>query len=910
MKRPLILSLAIAFALNGGAAFALGLGPVHVKSRLNQPLDAEIPVVQGSPGEAQGLIVQLASAEDFDRVGLDRERVSVPLEFSLGKNARGEPVVKVTSTQAIREPVLDFLVEANWPNGRLLREYTVLLDPPTLAPARTAVASQPAKSATRPLATRPEPHREPAKPVVHAAPTPAKAPVASSRAPAASRRAASGEYGPVAAGETLWDIAKANRADDSVNLNRMMLAFARVNPDAFINGNINALKRGAILRVPDDKDLAAAGSASEAAAEVSRQTQAWRGGSTATRVASSTPVADQPSTRPSLRTTGDKSASSTKSTERLALVPPKAGKESLAASDTPGSGGSKDGKAATQLRADLARTREALSSREQESTDLKARVKELEDISAKSNRLIGLKDSEIADLQRRLEELRSKPAAAGTTASATSAEATVAATSKSNTPVETVTVDSTPASTPASTSAADTQANQTSTPATGLADKDIWGKSAASESTPSTASETTRDASAAEDTGASASSEQSPQAGTTGSDSAVVPEVGSTTAQTPTASVVSEPLNTASSTTTAPGKPVAKPTVTPAMPARVASAPWYMQPWVKIAGLVAGVLLVLLGLLGLRRRRPAEAPKRASIAGAFGDGPPALQRNTEDEDAIEPETEEEILRRQLADNPDDIGLHLELLSLYYAENDVAAFEAGARDMADHVGEDDELEWQQVKAMGAELAPDNPLFADAEADADTDFDTHRASDATTVLPVFDDEDDIDTSQHDQDNDFDFDDAEADADAEVTNEFERPDLYAGSDEPAHVDDDAERPAFEFNIPPVDDSPDTSELDVSEVPVAPKTTYGLDIDAGKKSSPFRATDDTRLDADDLPGVATDEELMIGEDAVGTKLDLARAYLDMGDPEGARAMLDEVLGEGDATQQDEARRLIDEIE
>ena len=90
MKRPLQLSLAIALALSGTDALALGLGTIHVNSRLNQPLDAEIPVLQGTQGEAEGLAVQLAAAEDFDRVGLNRSRLSVPLEFSVVKGNRGD----------------------------------------------------------------------------------------------------------------------------------------------------------------------------------------------------------------------------------------------------------------------------------------------------------------------------------------------------------------------------------------------------------------------------------------------------------------------------------------------------------------------------------------------------------------------------------------------------------------------------------------------------------------------------------------------------------------------------------------------------------------------------------------------------------------------------------------------------
>ncbi|MDL1869947.1 fimbrial protein FimV, partial [Gammaproteobacteria bacterium PRO6] len=160
MKRPLQLSLAIALALTGTNVMALGLGPVRVTSKLNQPLQAEIPVIQGSAGEAEGLLVSLADQEDFDRLGISRSNLGVPLEFSVGKDAQGQVVIRVTSREPVRSTYLDFLIEANWPKGRMLREYTVLLDPPitapAAAPARTAVAAAPATPA-KPAAAPPTP---------------------------------------------------------------------------------------------------------------------------------------------------------------------------------------------------------------------------------------------------------------------------------------------------------------------------------------------------------------------------------------------------------------------------------------------------------------------------------------------------------------------------------------------------------------------------------------------------------------------------------------------------------------------------------------------------------------------------------------------------------------------------------
>ena len=108
------LSLAVALALAGASnAFALGLGAIQVKSGLNQPLNAEIAVITDSPAEAAGLNVSLAKAEDFQRVGLDRARVTIPIDFEVITTGRN-PVIRLTTKDPVREPFLDFLVEANW----------------------------------------------------------------------------------------------------------------------------------------------------------------------------------------------------------------------------------------------------------------------------------------------------------------------------------------------------------------------------------------------------------------------------------------------------------------------------------------------------------------------------------------------------------------------------------------------------------------------------------------------------------------------------------------------------------------------------------------------------------------------------------------------------------------------------
>ena len=120
-------AIATALLLAAGNAWALGLGQIEVKSRRNQPLVAEIPIISTTPGELEALQARLASPETFRRVGLaPPSGVAADLQFSLGSDARGRPVIRVTSTRPVEQPVLNFLVEVDWGQGRLVRQP----DPP------------------------------------------------------------------------------------------------------------------------------------------------------------------------------------------------------------------------------------------------------------------------------------------------------------------------------------------------------------------------------------------------------------------------------------------------------------------------------------------------------------------------------------------------------------------------------------------------------------------------------------------------------------------------------------------------------------------------------------------------------------------------------------------------------------
>lgn len=227
-----------------GDALALGLGEIRLSSALNEPLRAEIQLLSTTPEELAGLRVELAPAATFDRYGIDRPHFLTRFDFDVvDSNQPGGDIVRITSDQPVTEPFVTFLVEASWPGGRLLREYTVLLDPPTFAPPPTAESPQ---AVTAPQRQQQADSGRIERP---AAPAP--------RQPAADPApfdATSGGDVQVQRGDTLWQIAERVRPDNRLSMNQVMLAIYEANPQAFA-GNINRLNAGATLRVPSADDI-------------------------------------------------------------------------------------------------------------------------------------------------------------------------------------------------------------------------------------------------------------------------------------------------------------------------------------------------------------------------------------------------------------------------------------------------------------------------------------------------------------------------------------------------------------------------------------------------------------------------------------------------------------------------------
>jgi pilus assembly protein FimV len=239
-------------------AHAVGLGSLRVLSALGEPLNAEIQIVSEHPGEMDSVTARLASQDAFRQAGIDFNPVLLGMKFNVERRD-GKPLLKLTTTQPVNDPFLDILVELQWASGRLVREYTFLLDPPEykasqfVSPAPSVMPTEkPAAAPTEPVEERP---LEAAPPSPPPAVTPAPAPAAAPK-PAAAAPESKPVTREVKKGDTLGAIARENLTR-GITYNQMLIALYRANRDTFIRDNINLVRAGKILEIPDHDTVAA-----------------------------------------------------------------------------------------------------------------------------------------------------------------------------------------------------------------------------------------------------------------------------------------------------------------------------------------------------------------------------------------------------------------------------------------------------------------------------------------------------------------------------------------------------------------------------------------------------------------------------------------------------------------------------
>lgn len=246
-------------------AQAAGLGKLTLNSALGQPLAAEIDIVTTGSDDVSSLQASVATREAYIQAGVNYESVLSTIKASIASRANGNPYVKLSSPQAVNDPFLMVLLELNWPSGRILREYTVLLDPVETNTRNLAVANT--NSATIIAANQLDEEREPGI-------EQEKRSVKSSKTKNNSTELTKKSYGPVKRGDTLSSIAR-QVLPAGVDLNQMLVALYHANRDAFIADNMNLLKTGAVLKIPEENEIASIDT-SAARAEIKVQTADWR----------------------------------------------------------------------------------------------------------------------------------------------------------------------------------------------------------------------------------------------------------------------------------------------------------------------------------------------------------------------------------------------------------------------------------------------------------------------------------------------------------------------------------------------------------------------------------------------------------------------------------------------------------
>jgi len=862
MFRKSALAMAMLGALTTGNVVALGLGDIELKSALNQPLNAEVELLSATDAEMQELKVVMGSPRAFEKAGVDRPLFLSKIKFNVSRNDAGKPVVLITSRDVIREPFLDFLMEISWSKGRLLREYTVLVDPPLTMPAPAPVVQAPAARVTPvqspPVASRTQVRNTARQPYM----------------------VVPGEYGPTKRNDTLWRVAQQVRPDEGVSIEQTMLGLLRANPEAFVGNNINNLKEGYVLRVPSREELTSVGK-TDARRESRAQYAAWsaaRGDNVASAGASEAPVS-----APGVA--GEVVAAESS----LQLVAP----DGTGAASATGSG--EAGADIDSLQRELIMANEAMEAQRRQSEDMSGRLAVLEEQLQNMQRLIQLKDDELAQLQS---QVGVEPAMVDDTAV-----------------MPEVAFDEVEPEAAPEVSVADAVTAEVE------AGVDMEGVDAA-------VAETGLEGVPADETMVAEITD--PMADDAGSD-AMAPvdeaDVVATDGTVEVTEALTPEVDTAPEADVEPAVPAMVDTVTiSGFADRLMSNPMWLG--------AGGAVLALLAFFGLRRKRSVETEFQESILQAAGSESAAASdseivstasgesstsessllsefavsdmgsmRNDGEADPLAEadvylaygrfQQAEDLIADALEKDTENEDLNLKMLEVFLASKNQPAFDGHAELILARLENSDDSLWHKVAEMGREISPDNPMYQSGGAATDA------GAGAPEDMDSLNDEVEFDMGEFDSGDAGDALQAES---SKQEGEEEGLDFDIDLSFDEDKKGDKEKPdSVEFTPPEETAEAASPELDIdmdSVEPDAIEQENKLDFDI----------DSLDLDGEDAEAESGDGELA-DMDEVSTKLDLARAYIDMGDPDGARSILDEVIEEGSNEQKDEARGIMGQI-
>jgi pilus assembly protein FimV len=911
MRNKTFASLAVASALGllTPAVHAFGLGKLDLHSALNEPFKAEIAVTALQGEEGDTLQVKLASNKEFEKAGLERSFVLIGLEFDVVQE-QGITYISVSSDLPIKEPLLDFLIIATTGEGRLIREYTVLLDPPKY------VLAKPAKQATPQSKTKIVEKEKPANKVQTTSYNYGKTTQATYN---------SNTYGPIAKRDTLWDIALKTRPEKSLSVNQMMMALLAANPNAFHRNNINGLKAGVTLDIPSFETIKQLGGSAATTAVIEQNTQ-WKNRNKNPAAPVSTEVISMETTDTEVQTVDDQNTANVegsvsadieneKVTSRLKLVVPN--DEKSLNDDVLSPQGDDE---LTELSEQLTFAQETIEAQAQENIDFKARMQAMEEQLETMRRILELKDPDLARLQSMLQEEQSSESVDGT------AQAIVeeALAELEQTPEELESVV-----------AADVAV---------VEDELESDENTAEENIEEYLSSLNSD----QDVDESVVESAAPEINTdeVGEES-VLPTVEDVVKTT------SELLNVDEAE----------------IQDIIAQVKTYVAEN-KMPTMLASLLILLaIWLLIRRRNRPdvswEEAIEKYDAGSSSADiaVPDTSEEENEQVEADEvlDEEQEEVVNEKTVDDfikqadmfvgyadytqakssleqasllePDNSRIASKMCFVLYKQKNVDAF-INLVKQSDF--DSTSTEWADIAEWGRELAPESELFLveelvdlneeiDLSPEADLpldepeeldeaehlefnldDFETEE-SEAVSEEPENEDQIDIETANDDELMTFD-----SDSDNESDKEQEEAETNTSFDAPLNLEIESEESSDQESFDEAELSLNIDEVDDSSLEFE-----SLDADED-------ATDDIN-EQDELAALAEDElekaseelsnstivEFEIDDideiDEAETKLDLASAYIDMGDPDGAKSILEEVLSEGNDEQQSRAQNLLD---
>ncbi|CAA6827498.1 MAG: Pilus assembly protein FimV [uncultured Thiotrichaceae bacterium] len=913
VKKHTVLGFAISMALSYPVSLsALGLGEIHSNSQLNQPLRAQIDLLSTSAEEAVKLQVRLASPDVFSRVGIDRPPILDNLKFTpTMKN--GKPVIMVSSDQALNEPFLNFLLEVSWPQGQLLKEYTVLLDPPVLLQAgktgsdnAVAVRAEP-KSASgvveRTPQAKPAPNSRTQIQVADPARNNTQQKIAqdiiAQQAAIAAREEAkksSGSFGSkkkyrVKRGDTMRKVA-AKFNDRNVGTDQMMVALFRANPQAFFGGNINNLKAGSLIVEPVNSQVTAV-STKDSKRLIKQHYTEWK--NYRTSLAKGT-QSQKPTTVAAASPVGVPSTKEVVSQQQANLKIVGSTGDTKDSSKVSASGDS------SELMNKLALAQEALASSKSENAELESRVSKLEAIVRKKDRLIQLKNDRLARLEGKLGSVGSSDEEPAAPVSIVDAAMTAGAT-----------------------------------------ENDLVQQAA----------------------------NDNPQNDRVIRNDEPIVEVDDIEAIPP----VQEGNNIATAnagvdTETRIDDPFAK-------EAEFESGilDLLKSPVVAAVGL-GSLLSLVLAMLYMRRRSSgnddtdfivedefdsthddalleedfatnnltdaavadefehsdtggsALSEEVATIGTSSDELDALLSEESHDEDEILQEADvyivyglheqaEEELKKAISEKPEKLEYRVKLMENYEAANNSDAFVSTAKDFLNAEGDKKQALWDKVVILGKKAAPENGLFAEQNVIAAAALFTPPGNDLLSDSVDIDDSilEDVNDDLNSDFIDFSNEDVSLDDTAQLSgleNEIDTDDFDFGMED------------TDFGLNELTEDIDTKADNILNFDVAGSETkshsgdiqgVSLDIDGASGIDKILPADSTytshSADDEDLDDALSfldlsDDDQEMQEAHIGTKLDLARAYLDMGDVEGARCTLEEVVVEGNDDQKREAEELL----